>query len=99
MKKFSEILTEVNSMLDGLIDKESSTEQITNVGKVKEQLAELGKSHEQTLVDYGDLKDKYIEVVKNYGTGKAPANEIDDSSKEKSLEEIGAEIISNRGKK
>ena len=95
--KFSEILKSINSQLDSLITKDTPTEQIAQIGKVKEQLNELGKAHEQTLVDYGDLKDKYIEMVKNYGTGKAPANEVE-TEQDVSLEEIGAEIISNRGK-
>ena len=98
MKKFSEVLKEVEATLDGLITKDTPTDQIEQIGKAKEKLADLDSSHKQTLEDYGALKDKYIDAVKNFGTGKAPANEIDDSNKEKSLEEIGAEIISNRGK-
>lgn len=95
--KFSEILKSINDQLDSFITKDTPTEQITQIGKVKETLTELGKSHEQTLVDYGELKDRYIEAVKSYGTGKAPANEVD-ANQGKTMEEIGAEIISNRGK-
>lgn len=98
MQKFSEILKEVQTSLDGLITKDTPTEQIAQIGKVKEQLTTLDNAHKQTLDDYGDLKDKYIEAVKNFGTGKAPTNEID-QPQGKSMEEIGAEIIANRGKK
>ena len=95
--KFSEILKSINDQLDSFITKDTPTEQITQIGKVKETLTELGKSHEQTLVDYSELKDRYIEAVKSYGTGKAPADEVD-ATQGKTMEEIGAEIISNRGK-
>ena len=61
--KFSEILKSINDQLDSFITKDTPTEQITQIGKVKETLTELGKSHEQTLVDYGELKDRYIEAV------------------------------------
>ena len=92
MQNFSEILKEVQTSLDGLITNDTPTEKIAQIGKVKEQLTNLDTAHKQTLDDYGDLKDRYIEAVKNFGTGKAPTNEVD-QNKGKSFEEIGAEII------
>ena len=98
MSKFSEILKSVNDQLDSFITKDTPTEQITQIGKVKEELTKLGDAHKQTLDDYGELKDRYIDAVKHFGTGKAPANEVD-ANQGKTMEEIGAEIISNRGTK
>ena len=98
MAKFSEILKSITDSLDGFITKDTPTDQITQIGKVKEQLTQLDDAHKQTLDDYGELKDRYIESIKHYGTGKAPA-EANDDQQGKSFEQIGAEIISNRGKK
>lgn len=96
-KTFTEILTDFKAQLDGFIQKDTPTEQITKIGEIKSQCDELEAAHKQTLDDYADLKDRYIQAVKNYGTDKAPAGVTDDK-KEVSLEEIGAKIISQRGK-
>ena len=97
-KTFTEILNGLRAQLDGLITKESPTDQITKVGEIKATLDEMDSAHKQTLDDYAELKDRYIDAVKNYGTGKAPTD-VNDDKKEVSLEEIGAQIISQRGKK
>lgn len=97
MKTFNERLNELNQQLDSLITKDTPTDTITEIGKIKESVKELGDAHQQTLDDYGQLKDRYIDAVKGYGTGKAPA-EDSTGQQEKTFEQIGAEIISNRGK-
>ena len=96
MRTFNDILNELNRKVDSMITKDTPTEQITEFGQLKDQIKELGDAHQQTLDDYGQLKDRYIDAVKSYGTSKAPEN--DAIGQEKTLEEIGAEIISNRGK-
>lgn len=96
--KFSEILKSINSQLDSLITKDTPTEQISQIGKVKEQLNDLDESHKQTLVDYGALKDRYIEAVKNYGTSKQPTTEDVDENREVTFEEIGREILAKDNK-
>ena len=97
-KTFTEILNDFKAQLDGFIQKDTPTEQITKIGELKSQCDELETAHKQTLDDYAELKDRYIDAVKSYGTGKAPSDDINDSQKEVSLEEIGAKIISQRGK-
>lgn len=96
-KTFTEILKDLKAQMDGLITKDSPTDQITKVGKMKSTLDDMESAHKQTLDDYAELKDRYIDSVKNYGTGKAPTD-VNDDKKEVSLEEIGAQIISQRGK-
>lgn len=98
MAKFSEILNSIKDSLDGFITKDTPTDQITQIGKVKEQLTELSDAHKQTLDDYGELKDRYIESIKNYGTGKEPTSEID-SKQGKSFEEIGQTILARDNNK
>lgn len=95
-KTFTEIIKDFKAQLDGFIQKDTPTEQITKIGELKSQCEELEAAHKQTLDDYADLKDRYIDAVKNYGTDKAPVGVTDDK-KEVSLEEIGAKIISQRG--
>lgn len=98
MRTFQEQMEELKKSLNDLITKDTPTEQVTQIGNIKTQLDGLGESHQQTLKDYADLKDRYIDSVKNYGTAKAPANENDGEKKETTFEEIGADLISKRGK-
>lgn len=98
MKTFSEILKDLNQYVDSLITKDTPTETITKLSELKEKTKELGDAHQQTLDDYAELKDRYIESVKHYGTPKVAPDDASGNS-EKTFEQIGAEIISNRGKK
>ena len=82
MQTFQQKLEEMKKSLNDLITKDTPTEQVTQIGNIKAQLDGLGESHQQTLKDYADLKDRYIDSVKNFGTAKAPANENDGEEKE-----------------
>lgn len=93
MKTFKEQLEAILGEVNGLITKETPTDQITKFGQLKDDLKALGDSHQQTLDEYGELKDRYIESIKGFGTNTKPN---DDTNKgEKTFEEIGAEILAN----
>lgn len=97
MKTFNEIVNALNQKIDSLITKDTPTEQVAEIASLKDFTKELGDAHQQTLDDYANLKERYIESVKNYGTSTTPKDESN-SGQEKTFEQIGAEIISNRGK-
>ena len=92
---FTEKMEELKKSISEMITSETPTSQVEKIGNIVKDLDELGDSHKQTLDELGKMKDLYIGVVKNYGTTK-PAE--DDKPKEVSLEEIGRQIISKRGK-
>lgn len=95
---FKQQLEAIKEHINGIITADMPTEQISQFADIKDELDALGNTHQQTLDEYGKLKDNYIKVVQGYGTGKAPANETSSVDQDVSLEQIGAEIISNRGK-
>ena len=96
---FKQQLEAIKECINGLITSDTPTEQISQFGELKDKVDALGNAHQQTLDEFSQLKDRYIDAIKNYGTGKAPANETSSVQEEVSLEQIGAEIIANRGKK
>ena len=94
MATFKEQLEVVKASINALITKETPQEQIDSLVNISKQVDGLGESHQKTLDDYGALKDRYIESIKGFGSKATPS----DDPQEKSLEDIGKEIISNRGK-
>ncbi len=92
---FKDNMNKVMKEIDDLITKDTPDEQVQKYVDLKKSIEELGSDHQKTLDDYGALKDRYIEAVKNYGTSKEP---IDDHKAGKTLEEIGAELFQNKGK-
>lgn len=92
---FTEKMEELKKSISEMITSETPTNQVEKIGNIVKDLDELGDSHKQTLDELGKMKDLYIGAVKNYGTTKPTE---DDTPKEVSLEEIGRQIISKRGK-
>ena len=95
---FKQQLEAIKEHINGIITADMPTDQISKFADIKNELDQLGNEHQQTLDEYGKLKDSYIKAIQGYGTGKAPANETSSVNEEVSLEQIGAEIIANRGK-
>ena len=96
---FKEQLDAILKRVDGMITKDTPVDQITEIGGIKDQLNQLGEAHQQTLDDYGELKNLYIKAVKTTGNGTKPVEENKPAeSDEEMLARIGAEIIANRGK-
>lgn len=94
--KFSEKLDEIKKALDNQITSETPTATIDEIAKIKASVDELADIHQKQSDEYAQLKDRYIDAVKHYGTGSKPMEETPDG--EVSLEKIGAQIILNRGK-
>ena len=95
---FKEQLDSIKQRIDGFITKDTPTEQIQELSKLKDDIDGLGTSHQKTLDDYGELKELYIGVVKKTGSSDKPKDDITDVNGEVSLEKIGAEILAKGGK-
>lgn len=95
---FAEKIANIKSVIDNMITSETSVNDVAKFGDLKKSVDELQTDHDNMVKDYSQLKDRYIDAVKNYGTSTPPKDESSNDG-EKTFEEIGKEIISNRGKK
>lgn len=92
---FKEQLEALKTRINGMITKDSSTEQVKAYGELKEEVEKLGQSHEELVKEHSELKDLYIQSVKNYGTSDKPVNE---PNKGTTFEEIMSDM-ENESKK
>ena len=90
---FKQQLEAIKQQVNDFITSDMPTDQIDQLGKIKDQLDSLGEAHQQTLDEFGQLKDRYIDAVKNYGTGKEPNTSDVGTGQEKTLEDLAQELF------
>lgn len=95
---FKEQVEATKNKIKSLIKADTPDEQIEALTGVIGDLDGLNTSHDQVVANYGALKDKYIASITNTGTAQKPEEE-QKADTPKSLEEIAAEVVANRGKK
>ena len=64
-KNWKEILTETKSQLKGLLNEQSSQEQINAITSLDKQLDFLNEVYDQKEKEVNSLKDNLIDMVKN----------------------------------
>ena len=64
-KNWKEILTETKSQLKGLLNENSSQEQINAITSLDKQLDSLNEVYDQKEKEVNSLKDNLIDMVKN----------------------------------
>lgn len=94
MDKFEELVAKAKASIDKVITTEMPQEQIAQISALKDDIDALAKSHNELADDALKTKEKYIELVKGYGTSKTP--DPVEGATPKSLEEIAGEIVSKR---
>ena len=87
MEKFEELAQKLKEGIGNAITTEMSEEQITQFGELQKQVDGLIESHKNLEKEAISTKEKYIDLVKGFGTSKLP---VDETAKEqpRSLEEI-----------
>ena len=83
-------LSKIKEMLKGLINDSTTTEQVEQIGAIKQELDNADKEYTDLIAKQEDLRKKYIEVVKDTSFTQKPK---DEPEQPKSLEDcIQAEI-------
>ena len=88
MNKTMELIESLKKDILESVTTELTTEQSEKLVGFTKKLDEIGEEHKKTEDAYVDIKGKYIEGLKTFGTKVTPVDE----EKPKSLEEIAEEI-------
>ena len=94
MPKFAEMIAGIGKSLDELIKPEMTTEEISKITSIKQSVQGLEQPFKDMESEAIKSKEKYIEVIKGFGTPKAP--EDDNNNQGKSLEQCIDEVIAQR---
>ena len=81
-----ERIDKINNSLNGMINKDSSTEFIGLIGDLKKEVSGIQEDFDQLEKDHQATKDKLVEVVK--GTSFSKKSDDDTHLDEKSLDDI-----------
>ena len=81
-----EKLDKINNSLNGLINNESPTELIAQIGDLKNEVASIEEDFNKLEKDHQATKDKLVEVVK--GTSFSKPEDDDTGIEPKSLDDI-----------
>jgi len=87
---FKEQLKQLRDGISAKITTDMSTEEVNAYGDLLKQVDELGNEHQKFVDAHNELKDRYIESVKGYGTTDKPAD--DNAQQGKTFEQILSEI-------
>lgn len=93
---------ELKDLVNGLLTKDTSKEDIDKIAKINDSIDELDKSIESSKKEYQDLKEDYIAVIRNRNPKNNPADDIDKTAKDdtpKDLNGIIEDVIAKREKK
>lgn len=95
MTKFEEIMAKTKGHLKSLITKESTQEQISQISEADKSIDDLQKAYDEKNAECEDLKNRFIEAVKNTGFKVNGSSNSDDGTQEetKSLDEIMQEEL------
>ena len=92
MTKFEEIIGKINSSLDALMTAETPDADIQKIVAIKEQVAQASEANKQITDDYVNMKARYIDGLKTFGTKEVPQED----KNPKSFEELAREIASQK---
>lgn len=90
MTKFEELINSINTSLDGLMTAETPDADIQKIVAIKEQVSQAQTEQKKLADDYVDIKGRYIEGLKTFGTKELPQEE----KPARSFEELAKEIAS-----
>ena len=95
MEDFKKVLGETKSLLKGMLNKESSQEQIDAITSLDKKLDTLNEAYSKKDEENNSLKDKLIDMVKNtsFKVDGASSDETDIGGNQKSMDEIMAEEL------
>lgn len=90
----SKSLQEIIQDLRQLLSTDSTDEDVAKVQSIENDLTEYSKSEEELVNKYGDLKSKYIDLVKN--TPVYESSKIERKKDPRSLNEIIQDILKKK---
>ena len=88
-------LTELKTMINSLINKESSKEAIDQVAQINSLLDEADKEDQEQQKELAAIKDDYINLIRTSGD-KRPPLDPNEGDQPKTLEELAEEIVTSR---
>lgn len=96
MDKLETALEKAREQIKSLIKADMPKEQIDKIGAIDKILDEVKSEHESQSKEMSELKDGYIDLVKNSSTKTPPSS--GEPSQEKTLDDIISDVIANRKK-
>lgn len=90
-------LNKIREMLKGLIKDSTPTEDVEKIGKISGEIDNLEKEEQDFLSKHEELRNKYINVIKDSSFKGSPKEE--DNPQPKSLEECFQEQLEKRKEK
>lgn len=93
MAKFTELAQALKDEINSMITTDMSEEQISKMTGLVSKVDGLAESHKATEDEAISVKEKYISLVKGYGTSKLPQ---DEEAQPRSLEEIAEAMASKK---
>ena len=100
-KNWKEILTETKSQLKGLLNENSSQEQINAITSLDKQLDSLNEVYDQKEKEVNSLKDNLIDMVKNtsFKVDNSSNSDIIDQNPKSMDEILNDELVKITAKK
>lgn len=93
---FKEQLESLKDGIKAFITNDLPVEKVNELGELVKKVDGIGEEHQKTEDALSELKDRYIDSVKHYGTSDKPVD--NDEPQGKSLEQIMSEIEQNSKK-
>lgn len=87
---FKEQLETLKTGIKEFITKDLPVEKVNQLGELVKKVDGLGEEHQKLVDAHSELKDRYIDSVKNYGTTDKPVDA--NQNQGKTLEQILSEI-------
>lgn len=87
-KEFADKITALKKGITDLLNSDMAKEQIDNLKGLSSQVDELSNLHNKTENDLTEIKDAYIQAVKNEGSKEAPKQDGGEPPQAKSFEEL-----------
>lgn len=95
--KFKEKIDDIVKNLKAQITTETSADDVTKIEAIIKDVQGLEEDHNKVVEDGRKFKEKYINMIDNFGTDQVPDNEASDTPK--SFEEIVADFEKEELKK
>lgn len=91
--------SKIKDLLKGLINDKTSTEEAEKIGKISGEIDTLENEQKDFVAKHEELRNKYIEAVKNSSFKGNPTDEKEEETKPKSFEDCVNDVIKNRKEK
>lgn len=91
--------SKIKELAKGLINDKTSTEEAEKIGKLTGEIEKLENEDKDFITKHEELRNKYIEAIKNSSFKGNPTDEKEEPAKPKSFEDCVNDVIANRKEK